>query len=193
MPQRRRDSLPETQDSEEATEHQYLDRKANNEEFAAELRELVQLEILRQLGDESESGLVNTPLRLPANQASLQAKEVLVWQEHAEKASADRRNPQQTPTGHVSNVSAQPVYDIEISWYVGSATAGKPDRIPLLEPEAEETRAREAPAKADNELSVIVTFRDAENARWLRKPSTGELIPWQVVDQVPTRGTTHKR
>lgn len=51
---------------EEATEHQYLDRKAANAEFAGELRELARLEILRQLGDESEAGLVLTPPRTPA-------------------------------------------------------------------------------------------------------------------------------
>ena len=55
---------------EEATDYQYLARKDDNKRFAAELRELARLEILRQIGDESESGLVNTPHRIPAQQPS---------------------------------------------------------------------------------------------------------------------------
>jgi len=47
----------------EAIEHHYFDRKADNAEFAAELRDLARVEILRQLGDESESGIVHTPHR----------------------------------------------------------------------------------------------------------------------------------
>jgi hypothetical protein len=47
----------------EAIEHRYFDRKADNSEFAAELRDLARVEILRLLGDESESGLVYTPHR----------------------------------------------------------------------------------------------------------------------------------
>jgi hypothetical protein len=47
----------------DAIEHHYFDRKADNAEFAAELRDLTRVEILRQLGDESESGLVYTPHR----------------------------------------------------------------------------------------------------------------------------------
>lgn len=47
----------------EAIEHHYFDRKADNAEFATELRELARLEILRQLGDESEIGLVHAPHR----------------------------------------------------------------------------------------------------------------------------------
>jgi len=55
---------------EEATDYQYLAHKDDNKRFAAELRELARLEILRQVGDESESGLVNTPHRIPAQQPS---------------------------------------------------------------------------------------------------------------------------
>jgi hypothetical protein len=47
----------------EAIEHHFFDRKADNAEFAAELRDLARLEILRQLGDEGESGLVYAPHR----------------------------------------------------------------------------------------------------------------------------------
>jgi hypothetical protein len=47
----------------EAIEHRFFNRKADNAEFAAELRDLARLEILRQLGDENESGLVYAPHR----------------------------------------------------------------------------------------------------------------------------------
>jgi hypothetical protein len=47
----------------EAIEHHYFDRKGDNAAFAAELRDLARTEILRQLGDESESGIVNAPHR----------------------------------------------------------------------------------------------------------------------------------
>jgi hypothetical protein len=46
-----------------AIEQRYFDRKDDNAEFAAELRDLARLEILRHLGDESESGLVYAPHR----------------------------------------------------------------------------------------------------------------------------------
>jgi hypothetical protein len=48
----------------EAIEQHYFDRKADNAEFAAELRDLSRLEILRQLGDEFESGIVHAPHRI---------------------------------------------------------------------------------------------------------------------------------
>ena len=51
---------------EQATELQLRARQADHERFAAELREQARLEILRQVGDESESGLLNTPHRIPA-------------------------------------------------------------------------------------------------------------------------------
>ena len=46
-----------------AIEQHFFDRKADNVEFAAELRDLSRVEILRQLGDESESGVVHMPHR----------------------------------------------------------------------------------------------------------------------------------
>jgi hypothetical protein len=78
-------------------------------------------------------------------------------------------------TAHVTNGSAQPVYDLMIAWHQGTAPWGQPDYIPVLMPGQEEARTRifpeDLPAKVDRAVfGAVARFRDSATVHWLIRP-----------------------
>jgi hypothetical protein len=82
-------------------------------------------------------------------------------------------------TAHISNTSAQPVYDLTVGWHRRTAPWGEPDQVPVLMPGEQEDLTRtfpdDLPATMDYTLfGAVARFRDAAAVHWRLRPD-GQL------------------
>ena len=82
-------------------------------------------------------------------------------------------------SAHITNSSAQPIYDVTISWHKGTAPWDEPDRINVLMPGTHDDFIHDLPTdlppSVDRSLfASVARFRDAAGVRWLLTPD-GEL------------------
>jgi hypothetical protein len=110
-----------------------------------------------------------------------QASRVFIWTEERTspmtQAQRESLGPalREAAAVHVKNSSQQPIYDLTISWYQGTAPWGEPDRIPVLLPDKQADRTRaypeDLPPSVDLGLfGAVARFRDAAAVHWLLRP-----------------------
>jgi hypothetical protein len=129
--------------------------------------------------------------REAAEQRRAQASQVFIWTEpgitpgisQAERAGNPifraSNHSFETVEVHIRNTSRQPIYDLAISWYRGTATWESPHRLPVLMPDDQEDCNRTLPADppptVDRSLfGAVARFRDAAGVHWLIRPG-GQL------------------
>jgi hypothetical protein len=108
---------------------------------------------------------------------------------HEERLDADPRIPQASRTArgeqpqpvvvaHVMNASQQPVYNVIISWHLGTMPKGR-HCLKALMPDAEDKDIQPVPPGAPPEkFGAVAFFRDAAGVTWRTRPD-GQL------DEVP--------
>lgn len=158
-------------------QRQQLDDQRAINEKQAEVATL-QAQELRESLDERK--------READEQRRAQASRVFI---HEERLDADPRvpqasraargeQPQPVVVAHVMNTSQQPVYNVLISWHLGTAPKGRCHLMPLM-PGAEDKDIQPVPPDADAEkFGAVAFFRDAAGVTWRTRPD-GQL------DEIP--------
>lgn len=121
--------------------------------------------------------------REAAQQRRAQAERVFMWEAPYEPEPSTPGVPEvftgNAITASVRNTSEQPIYDVEISWHLGTAARGQHGFPTPLMPGDEVSMTRQFPENADPQLlGAVVFFRDAAGVRWRERPD-GQL------DEVP--------
>ena len=127
-----------------------------------------------------------------AERRTAQASKVFIWTEPATVAHVSQAQQAagartaEGMTAHLENASRQPVYELEIAWYKGTAPWREPDRIGVLMPDEKEERTHaypeDLPAKVDRALfGAVAHFRDAAGVHWRIRPDGR-------IDEIPTTG-----
>ena len=122
-----------------------------------------------------------------------QASRVFIWHESGpDPRLTDAQIENGVPwregvTAHIENTSGQPVDDLTIDWYRGSAPWGEPEHRTVLLPGDKTASTRtfpeDPPATADHtQFTPAARFRDAAAVHWLLRPA-GQL------DEEPPSGT----
>jgi hypothetical protein len=97
------------------------------------------------------------------------------------QASLAARGEQRQPVvvAHVINTSEQPVYNVLISWHLGTVPQGQRHLMPLM-PGAEDKDIQPVPSgSAEGQFGAVAFFRDAAGVTWRTRPD-GQL------DEIPT-------
>ena len=105
-----------------------------------------------------------------------QASRVFITQEAAPTVPAgyaEKEGIGPFVTATVVNTSGQPVYSTELRWHLGPGPHGEPNPDPIgaILPGGNASRMRQFPHDVDlNNSGADVTFTDASNVRWIRRP-----------------------
>jgi hypothetical protein len=150
-------------------QQQRLDDQRKINEQQAEVAAL-QAQELRESLDERR--------REAAELRRAQASRVFI---HEERLDADPRvspaelsargeRPQAAVVAYVMNTSQQPVYNVTISWHLGTAPKGQHYLMPLM-PGAEDKDIKLVPPGADPKMfGAVAFFRDAAGVTWRARP-----------------------
>ena len=85
---------------------------------------------------------------------------------------------------YVMNTSQQPVYNVLISWHLGTEPKGQYPLMPLM-PGAEDKDTRPVPPDAKPEMfGAVAFFRDASGVTWRTRPD-GQLDEIPVGQEPP--------
>jgi hypothetical protein len=70
----------------------------------------------------------------------------------------------------MENASAEPIYDIEIRWYRGTAAHGDPDMLTTIFPGQIAGKIHDFPDHTNMDATdTVLRFRDAAGVRWRRR------------------------
>jgi hypothetical protein len=162
-------------------------RKQSREVGAIERQVTDQQEVTKQQAEllQVQSGQLELQRQQFADQRAerrrAQASGVFIWYETGpDPRLTDAQIEKGVPwgegvTAHIENTSGQPVYDVTIDWYRGTASWGEPDYRTVLLPgdKAASTRTfpEDFPAEADLTLfTPAARFRDAAAVYWFLRP-----------------------
>jgi hypothetical protein len=103
-----------------------------------------------------------------------QANQISSWYEPSPGTEGETQVT--TAVVHISNRSAQPVYDVELSWQMDGELADEPDRLVVLPPDSDVTTSKAIPpGKSPGRFGTVLRFRDAQGIMWLRDQQ-GRLV-----------------
>jgi hypothetical protein len=152
------------------------DRRAINEK-QAEVAALQALELRESLNERK---------READARRRAQASRVFIYEEQLDSDPRDPMHgrlvggdmPQPTVVAHVTNTSQQPVYQVTISWYLGTQPKGQRSLPPLM-PGADNKDTQPVPTGApQDKFGAVAFFRDAAGVTWRTRPD-GQL------DEIP--------
>jgi hypothetical protein len=88
------------------------------------------------------------------------------------------QQPQPVVTAHVMNTSEQPIYNVTVSWHLGTEPNGRHPLMPVM-PGKEDKDMQPVPAGAPpDKFGAVAFFRDAAGVTWRTRPD-GQL------DEIP--------